>query len=282
MAVMVTSFDLQKLGSLLRDFYEIAHIRITVFDESLNELISYPSEVAPYCRVIRGTAKGYKACMECDKKACATAAKIRNTHIYKCHAGLTEAVTPLYVGGVLAGYLMFGHVFSYDDREAGVQAIEKICEPYHVNNRLLREALAEAVPLSKGYIKSAAQILHAVASYLILERIATLSGNKLSAKLESFVSTHFTENITASTICKELGIGKTKLYQLSKKLYGCGISTHVRNLRINLAKELLVEHEDYSISEISEKCGFNDYNYFITAFTRETGYSPREYRKIFS
>lgn len=279
---MVTSFDLQKLGALLQDFYEIAHIRITVFDESLNELISYPAEVAPYCRVIRGTAKGYRACMECDKNACATAAKIRKTHIYKCHAGLTEAVTPLYVGGALAGYLMFGHVFSYDydDREDGIQAIEKICEQYHVNNRLLREALSEAIPVSKKYIKSAAQILHAVASYLILEQIATLHGDKLSTKLDGFVSSHFTENITANTICRELKIGKTKLYQLSKELYGCGISTHIRNLRIKLAKELLVEHEEYSISEISEKCGFSDYNYFIAAFSREIGHPPGEYRKI--
>ena len=44
---MISIFDLEKLRGLLRDFYEISHIRITVFDENRNELVSYPEEVAP-------------------------------------------------------------------------------------------------------------------------------------------------------------------------------------------------------------------------------------------
>ena len=45
---MVSIFDLEKLRGLLKDFYAISHIRITVFDENLNELVSYPDKVAPF------------------------------------------------------------------------------------------------------------------------------------------------------------------------------------------------------------------------------------------
>ena len=98
---MISIFDLEKLRGLLKDFYAISHIRITVFDENLNELVSYPDKVAPYCAVIRGTSKGFDACMACDREACQRAAKKHSTHIYRCHAGLTEAATPLTVGDVL-------------------------------------------------------------------------------------------------------------------------------------------------------------------------------------
>ncbi len=135
---MISIFDLEKLRGLLKDFYAISHIRITVFDENLNELVSYPEKVAPYCAVIRGTSKGFDACMACDREACKTAKKKHNTHIYRCHAGLTEAVTPLYVGDVLVGYLLFGHVFSYPSHEEGWAVIEKRCEGYHVNARMLK------------------------------------------------------------------------------------------------------------------------------------------------
>ena len=48
---MISIFDLEKLRGLLKDFYAISHIRITVFDENRNELVSYPEKVAPYCAV---------------------------------------------------------------------------------------------------------------------------------------------------------------------------------------------------------------------------------------
>ena len=108
---MISVFDLEKLRELLKDFYAIARIRITVFDDSLRELVAYPDEVAPYCTLIRSSAEGLKACMDCDRLACRTAAEKKRTDVYRCHAGLAEAVTPLYEGDILIGFLLFGHVF---------------------------------------------------------------------------------------------------------------------------------------------------------------------------
>jgi ligand-binding sensor protein len=84
---MISVFDLEKLRGILKDFYEISHIRITVFDENRNELVSYPTAVASYCAVIRGSIKGLDACLDCDRRACETAAKKHSTHVYRCHAG---------------------------------------------------------------------------------------------------------------------------------------------------------------------------------------------------
>ena len=43
---MISSFDIAKLHSLLKDFYQLTKIRITVFDDSFRELTSYPDEIA--------------------------------------------------------------------------------------------------------------------------------------------------------------------------------------------------------------------------------------------
>ena len=278
---MISIFDLEKLRGLLKDFYEISHIRITVFDENLTELVSYPEKVAAYCAVIRGTSRGFDACMACDREACETAVKKHSTHIYRCHAGLTEAVTPLYVGDVLVGYLLFGHVFSYPSHEEGWAVIQQRCEGYHVNERMLKEAIDSADIIEESYIRSAAQILHAVASYLILERMATLKEDLLAVRLDAYLSAHYTEKLNAVMVAEHLGIGKTQLYELSQQLYGCGIAEHIRDLRIEKAKELLRENKDLALSEIAARCGYGDYNYFITVFSRETGCAPGAYRKKF-
>lgn len=276
---MISIFDLEKLLGLLMDFYAISHIRITVFDENLNELVSYPEKVAPYCAVIRGTSKGFDACMACDREACQRAAKKHSTHIYRCHAGLTEAVTPLYVGDVLVGYLLFGHVFSYPSHEEGWTVIEKRCENYHVNDRMLKEAIFSADIIDETYIRSAAQILHAVASFLILERMATLKEDLLAVRLDAYLSAHYTEKLNAVMIADYLGIGKTQLYELSQQLYGCGVAEKIRSLRMEKAKELLSGKEELPLSEVAALCGFHDYNYFITVFSREVGCSPNMRRR---
>lgn len=276
---MISIFDLEKLRALLKDFHAISHIRITVFDENMAELVSYPEKVAPYCAVIRGTSKGFDACMDCDRAACETAAKKHSTHIYRCHAGLTEAVTPLYVGDVLVGYLLFGHVFSYPSHEEGWAVIEKYCEAYHVNDRMLKEAIFSADVIEENYIRSAAQILHAVASYLILERMATLKEDLLAVRLDGYLSAHFTEKLNAVIVAEHLGIGKTQLYELSQQLYGCGIAERIRSLRMEKARSLLSDYKEMPLAEIAAQCGFHDYNYFITVFSRETGCAPGAYRK---
>ena len=275
---MISIFDLEKLRGLLRDFYEISHIRITVFDENRNELVSYPEDVPPYCAVIRGALQGYEACMRCDRDACEKAAKMHSTQIYRCHAGLTEAVTPLYVGDVLVGHLLFGHVFSYADHEKGWAAVDRCTADLPVNRRMLKQAIDEAQPIGEAYVRSAAQILHAVASYLILERMATLKENLLPAQLDAYLSAHFTERINAVSIAEHLGIGKTQLYELSQQIYGCGIAEHIRDLRMEKAKTLLRERKDLTLAEVGAQCGYGDYNYFITVFSRETGNTPGAWR----
>ena len=276
---MISIFNLERLHILLKDFYELSHIRITVFDENQVELISYPAEVAPYCAVIRSVPEGLEACRTCDSNACRLASKRRGTHIYRCHAGLTEAVAPLYVGDVLVGYLLFGHVFSYPTQEEGWEVIRERCAHLTLNQNLLKEKLSHAIPMEESLVRSAAHILHAVASYLILERMATLKEDLMAVRLDSYLSAHFAEKITAADIADHLEIGKTHLYELSRQLYGCGIAQRIRALRIEHAKKMLENPQTLPLSRIASECGFSDYNYFITVFSREVGMSPAQWRK---
>lgn len=275
---MISIFDLDKLRDLLKDYYEITRIRITVFDENRNELVSYPEEVSPCCSVIRETLAGFEACMRCDREACRRAAKKHGTLVYRCHAGLTEAVTPLYVGDVLAGYLLFGQVFAYPDPGEGLAAVERCTAALPLDRQRLRAALAGMRPVEEEFIRSAAHILHAVASYLILERMATLKEDLLAARLNAFLCAHFTEKDCAAKAAAVLKVGRTRLYELSRQLYGRGIAAHIRALRMEKAKELLQERRDLSVAEIASRCGYGDYNYFITVFSRETGETPGAFR----
>lgn len=276
---MRSVFNVAKLRDLLKDFYQITHIRITVFDENRTEIVSYPDQIAHFCQIVRSTETGRIACANCDQAACNQAKRQRKTQIYCCHAGLTEAVAPLIVQNVLVGYLLFGHVFSYPDVETGWQNISYRTHKLPVEQQQLYEAILEQPLIDHAFVVSATQIMSAVAYYLVMEHMAVLQTDHLAAQLECYISEHYREDFTSPELCAHFRIGKTRLYQLSQQLYGCGIAEHIRKLRITYAKELLMT-ERYPLAEIAEQCGYHDYNYFISVFTREVGVSPHRWQVL--
>lgn len=276
---MISAFDLEQLLDVLKDFYHITRIRIAVFDEQFRELIAYPEHRPAFCQLIRSCEAGRRACIQCDQNAGRIASKQKSAYIYRCHAGLTEAIMPLYVGDVLAGYLLFGHIFSYGSYDAGWQVIRQFCKDYPVDADEL-EAACRAMPRRDAdYIKAAARILHATASYLALERVAVLRQDSAAARLDEYLNEHCTEALDTRRICQELHLGRTRLFQLCQQMYGVGPAEHIRSLRIQRAKKLLEQRQEMRVAEVGQSCGYSDESYFIAVFAREVGVPPGRYRR---
>jgi AraC-like DNA-binding protein len=102
----------------------------------------------------------------------------------------------------------------------------------------------------------------------------------LPIQIDNYINSHLTEPIEITGICSHFKIGKTYLYEISKKIYGIGIAEHIRNLRILKAKTLLMRNPELNIKEVCFSCGFHDYDYFITVFKRTTGMSPAQFSNI--
>lgn len=263
---MISSFDIAKLDSLLKDFYRLTQIRITVFDDSFQELISYPADIVPFCKLIRQSSSCAAKCHTCDQHACEIAAKRNASYTYRCHAGLTESIAPIRMGNIVIGYLLFGHVFSYPSFEEGWNTIQNLCKNYDVSLSELKAACEKQPIISEEYISSASHIMKAVASFLCMERMVSLRQQELPVQIDEYIQEHYTEKIDAVSIAHHFGIGKTKIYEIAKQNYGIGIAEYIRKLRIEKAKELLTKFPELSLAEVAYECGFDDYNYFITVF----------------
>lgn len=279
---MISSFNLVKLNSLLKDFYNMSGIRITVFDDTFHELAACPEQIADFCQIIRSDEDAAEKCHLCDARACEIAARRRALYTYQCHAGLTESITPIITGNIIIGYLFFGHVFSYPSHEDGWKQIERCCKNYHVDMQALKAASMRQPIVAKDHISSASRIMQAVAEYLCMERMVSLRRQELPVQIDEYIQSHYTQEMDAVQLAKHFGIGKTQLYEISQQNYGMGIAAHIRNLRIEKAKRLLTEQDGLSLAEIASECGFQDYNYFITVFKRMVGLPPKAYAKAVS
>ena len=276
---MISSFNIEKLTSMLRDFYTVTRIRLTVFDENFQEIAAFPKEIAPFCQLIRTDPSARAMCARCDNEACQTAAKRHGIYIYQCHAGLKEAIMPIYLGNLVIGYLFFGHVFAYASYEEGWKIIEGKCAGYQVKLSELKMASLKQPLMEESYILSAANLMQTIASYLCMERLATLRHEDLPVQIDNYIQEHFSEDLDAKDICAHFQIGKTRLYEIAKESYGVGIAEFIRRQRIEMAQSLLLNSPELGIDEIASRCGFHDYNYFFTVFRKVTGKSPKEYLK---
>ncbi|MBO4659221.1 MAG: response regulator [Prevotella sp.] len=83
--------------------------------------------------------------------------------------------------------------------------------------------------------------------------------------------------LDVTRITKLLLISRTKLYYKVKGLTGETPSNFFRTYKLNRAAELLKSGK-YTVSEISDKCGFSTQSHFSVVFKKQFGVTPSEYR----
>ncbi len=79
-------------------------------------------------------------------------------------------------------------------------------------------------------------------------------------------------------ICKDLGISRAHFYRKIKLMTGKSPSEYIRMIRLNEAAKIL-STENYSISEVGYKVGFNSPSYFSISFKKQFKLNPVEFAK---
>ncbi len=81
-----------------------------------------------------------------------------------------------------------------------------------------------------------------------------------------------------SEIADSLYLSKSYLQKIYKTYFNKSIIEEMISFRIENARKLL-EKTDMTITDISRKCGYSSYNYFVRQFRNSEGLSPSEYRE---
>lgn len=93
----------------------------------------------------------------------------------------------------------------------------------------------------------------------------------------AYIHENYYKDVYISKISSTLNIDRTYIYKLFKKHLNISPKQYILNYRLEKAI-ILIRKSNLSISEISEKVGFNTYPYFVNKFKAYTGFSPLEYR----
>lgn len=276
---MRSVFDIEKLERLLMDFYAAVGIRISVFDENFCLVTEYPKEAPRYCSYVRTTERGREGCLACDFSACERAKKQKNAHVYVCHAGICEAITPIRYENVVLGYVILAHMMPEENYEEAFDEALSRLDAYGLEREKGREYLRDIRPRKREQMLACAHLLDAVASYMYAGSLVKHKSEELSRRIADYIGEHLGESLSVDSLAHRFALSRTKLFSLFKECFGEGVSGYVQRRRMEKAKELL-DTTTLSIGEIAFALGYSESNYFSKVFKRELGLSPTEYRAL--
>ena len=98
-------------------------------------------------------------------------------------------------------------------------------------------------------------------------------------EVAAYLCQHASEPLTLTDLAGHFALSPSHLSRIFRRETGFGIRESLVHYRIQRACELLMT-TDCSVTEIADRCGFSDSNYFGDAFRKATGLSPRAYRKL--
>ena len=96
-------------------------------------------------------------------------------------------------------------------------------------------------------------------------------------RINRYIQEHFSGQISLTQIADHFSYNSSYLSRIYKLNMHEGINEHITRIRIEAACRLL-QSSALSISDIAAQCGFQTTKYFITAFKRVKGVTPKGWR----
>ena len=97
--------------------------------------------------------------------------------------------------------------------------------------------------------------------------------------IKKYIDDHFTEhNFSLNNMSRELSYNKKYVSYIFKKHIGTGIVEYLNTVRVQNACTM-IEQGFTSISDIADRCGYSDAQYFSKIFKAKMGVAPTQYIK---
>lgn len=97
-------------------------------------------------------------------------------------------------------------------------------------------------------------------------------------KFTAYVETHYArQDFQVTDLCHEMNLSRSQLYRKVKALLGESIIDYVQQVRLEKARELLLEGK-LPVAEIAYQVGYSSPDYFSTVFRSRYGVAPSQVR----
>jgi AraC-like DNA-binding protein/ligand-binding sensor protein len=237
----------------------------------------------PFCALMAERSRACGSCLEVQEKLTQAATNGSATGV--CPAGLSDTVVPVRLGDRLIGYLQTGQVFRKPPTQQQFERTARLLAEWGigVDRSALRQAyFATQVVPAKQY-EAVIKLLSLFAQHLsiLVNQILVRHDNAeppIITRAKAFIQEHQTESLHLGQVAKAVNSSPFYFCKMFKKATGLNFTDYVSRIRIERAKNLLL-NPNLRVSEIAFEIGFQSLTHFNRVFKNTVGQSPTRYRE---
>ncbi|TDF99773.1 response regulator transcription factor [Paenibacillus piri] len=104
-------------------------------------------------------------------------------------------------------------------------------------------------------------------------------GDQIVNMMREKARLRYMDDLSISVISDQTGFNPSYLSRIFKQESGKGYVQYVTEIRLQVARQLLISRQELQVSEIARQVGYWDDKHFSKQFKREIGMTPSEYRR---
>lgn len=224
-----------------------------------------------YCQVIQENLGLLGACLKSDANHCLLAKESGETTYYSCHAGIAEAIFPLFFREKCLGYILAGQ-FRREDTIP-----DEILKNAGKFSTDLRSSYDELPLYDSQKLMSVLELVRITTSYIMENRILEQKQNTMADTLIDFLQENLEENPRIEEAALYIKRSAATVNSILKEATGLSFKQLSVAMRMEKASSLL-EKQQLSVQEVARAVGMEDQFYFSRLFKKTYGLSPREFK----
>lgn len=248
---------------------------VSVHGKILSGLLKHNVHSNPYCSFIKTKYEAWQQCVKCQHKVFNVC---NNDYLFgMCWAGVEEYV--FYVDAKT-----FVSVSGYGiDREKASQKIKRLSQRFKFDEKEILKVYEKAL-MHQVNCEEIEVLVKPLCHMLSLLQLSigdvsqSGSSSKIFDSVLAFVHGNFTQNISLRSIAEACSCSESTVSHLFKEYTNQPAKKYINDLRIKRAEKFLIT-TDLPVGTIADFCGFDNTNYFSTAFKKKFGISPQQFRQ---
>jgi AraC-like DNA-binding protein len=235
-----------------------------------------------FCAFMGDKSRACAACLQSQQKltekaACGPAS-------VTCAVGMTDSAVPVRLGDQLLGFLQTGQVFCQQPSMAQFDRTAKQVAEWGVQAdiHVLRQAFFSTRIVPSDQMDASVRLLNIFAQHLALvsNQIVVHQANAEPAMItraKAFIREHQGEELSLGQVAQAAHASTFYFCKMFKKVTGANFTDYVSRVRIEKAKNLLL-NRNLRVSEIAFEVGFQSLTHFNRIFKKVVGQSPTQYK----
>lgn len=271
------NFDLQLTKKLLTHLGYLTKASVQLYDENFECTYACTEPCNQFCQMVK--CHYADRCKNSDSGAMQKVKQSDDNNMhYACHFGMKEMVIKLQRGKIIYGYIVIGPMRDTRTEKQSLAAITQYCAEYGLNEKKMRDLYFKATRFSQQKYEAIKELTFAIFEYAVNKNLITVKHNVFENTIAPYIKANLDKPLDSESLCEAFCMSEKQIYTAVVKSTGIPPKKYITAQRMLGAREL-IENTDEPLTDIADKVGIHDYNYFGKIFRKTFGHAPSFYRR---